>query len=575
MLLSEVFESIPKDKRVFAAQLFEAASDPLSHSDIRGALNDQLDDMHPGQCCVQDVFGDDQSGDVVYSKHDPKTYSTQMMKAPYTLGTTNGKRTAEIDEESATNVVPRTTYEEEADDDDSMVSMEASRKREKLYKVLPTYERFISKGERDAADAGSFAGKGKSFPILKPGDVKAAVSSMGRAGSDNHSTGTLKKNIIAIAKKKGWGKYLPKAWQGGSESSNSDDNSNTSESRRASGNGPLKLMESSNWKEETLALIEASGAPSEMEIKLIAPGAGSSAFYPKEVLQRDGPRVFTKGTHVYVNHPTAAEEAARPEGDWHKLAGALSTDAYWKEDGKHGPGLYGKALFTSDYAPLVKEKAAFTGMSIRASGKAESGTKKNGLPVLTELTSAESVDIVTRAGAGGMVLSEAAKSANSNREVEDMNVEELNRLVESAVTKGVSSATAPLRERLLKADATTEAMRLLEGVALPAKAKELIMQNVVERGDIPATSDGELNTKKFREAVDAEMQRVGQLVSELSGGGRVFTMGQAEPSKQELKEAKRDKKAAKEARKGAVSIFESLGMDSEAAKIAARGREVA
>lgn len=535
--------------------LTEAVSDPLSHSDIRKALNDKLNDMHPNDdCWVVDTYGDDSSGDVVYQRDG------QLIKAPYSLGTTNGKRTAEIDEDSMTNVVPHTTYEEEADDDDSMASVESAAKKANLYTGLPTYERFIAKSERDAADPASFAGKGKSFPILKPGDVMAAVKSMGRAGSDNVGTGTLKKNIVAIAKKKGWTKYLPKAWQGGS------DDSAASEAQREGNQGPLKLVESSNWKEDTLALIEASGTPSEMEIKLIAPGAGSSAFYPKEVLQRDGPKVFTKGTHVYVNHPTAAEEAARPEGDWHKLAGALSTDAYWKEDGKHGPGLYGKALFTSDYAPLVKEKAAFTGMSIRASGKAESGAKKNGLPVLTELTSAESVDVVTRAGAGGMILREAARGANSNDEVENMTKEEVSRLVESAV----KDANKPLRERLLKADATAEAMKLLEGVSIPGSAKALIIENVLER-DIP-TKDGELDTKKFAEAVNTEARRIGSVLSEASGSGRVFQMGATEPTKADLKEAKQLKKAAKEERREAVSIFESLGMSPEAAKIAAKGR---
>src|SRR5271170_6601946 len=91
-------------------KFLEATSDPLSHSDIHKALNDQLDDMHPGQCCVMDVYGDDQSGDVVYHQSDGQG-GGQMYKAPYSLGKTNGKRTAEIDEESKTNVVPHTNYE--------------------------------------------------------------------------------------------------------------------------------------------------------------------------------------------------------------------------------------------------------------------------------------------------------------------------------------------------------------------------------------------------------------------------------------------------------------------------------
>ena len=78
---------------------------------------------------------------------------------------------------------------------------------------IPLVERFVSKAERDTMDEGDFAGKGKSFPIAKPGDIMAAVHSMGRAGSGNYGPAALKARIIAIAKKKGWTKYLPKAWR--------------------------------------------------------------------------------------------------------------------------------------------------------------------------------------------------------------------------------------------------------------------------------------------------------------------------------------------------------------------------
>src|ERR1035438_1263380 len=114
---------------------------------------------------------------------------------------------------NSTNVLPRTTYEEEADDDDNYASMmEAG-----LYTKgpIPLIERFISKGERDKMAPEDFAGKGKSFPINTPGDIAAAVHSMGRAGDKNVGASTLKSRIVAIAKRKGWEKYLPKTWQGG------------------------------------------------------------------------------------------------------------------------------------------------------------------------------------------------------------------------------------------------------------------------------------------------------------------------------------------------------------------------
>lgn len=583
--------SLTELQKKIALALYEATSDPLSHSDIHKALSDQLDDMHPGCCQVCDVFGDEDSGDVVYNQHDPKSGSTQLMKAPYKMGMTNGKRTAEVDEDSKTNVVPRTSYEEEADDDDSMVSTEARRisrqAREashafleslvaaKLYKSIPVYERFIAKSERDAADPSSFAGKGKSFPILKPGDVMAAVRSMGRAGSDNLGTASLKKNIISIAKKKGWGKYLPKAWQGGDSPSASDDNGSTTESRRTAGEGGIKLCETSVASLERIVVKEAKA---DYPIKLIAPGPGSSAFYPKEVLQRDGPKVFKAGTHVYLNHPTAAEESARPEGDVKNLAGVLTQDAVYHESHPQGPGLYGRMKVFADHAQTVEEKAPHVGMSIRASGKAESGTRKNGLPVLSELTSAESVDVVTRAGAGGMILSEAARSANSNQEVENMTVEEVQRLVESAVTKATKAATAPLRERLLASDATNLGIRLMEGVAISAEAKQYILSKAIGDGTQLPTLNGELDEKRFAETVNTEMRAVGAMLSSMGTGGRVLNMGGA-PSETQLKEArkteKQDKKALKEARRESRGIFQELGLSEDAAKFAARGREVA
>ncbi len=449
-----------------------------------------------------------------------------------------------VDCDNAVDVTPVTSYQEESDDDDHYASMEESFKRDGLYTALPLYERFISKDERSKADEGDFAGKGKSFPILKPEDVSAAVHAMGRAGDKNVGMSTLKSRIISIAKRKGWTKYLPKSWQG--------DSASASESRRTDAS-TLKLCESWDWKEDALSLIESSPNPMRMKIKLIQAGEGSSAFYPAEVLKRDGPKVFTKGTHIYINHPTSAEEAARPEGDWHKLAGALDGNAYWDENGPKGAALYGEALFTSDHAPLIKEKASITGMSIRASGVAESGAKKNGKPVLKELTSAESVDIVTRAGAGGMILTEAARSAANQQEVE-MTEADVKKLLEAERTKweaeGTAKALRQLTERALRGDAHVEGRKLLGNMSLTESARTMVLENVL-RFPVP-DKDGALDTAKFTEAVNEEAKRVAAVLSE-AGVGSVRGFGASAPllvmseADQEAKR-KRDKRALKEAK---------------------------
>ena len=541
----------------------------LSHSDICRSLSDALCDLFPNQYAyVRDVFGDDESGDVIYCRGND-TY-----KASYEIGLANGNRTTTIDTANEICVLPRTVYDVEADEDDHMASMSSDADVDEALKTetiferfpgskawhVPLRERFISKAERDAADSSDFAGKGKSYPILKPGDVMAAVHAMGRAGSDNKSTNALKAAIIRIAKRKGWTKYLPKAWQGGDDAKEAKGKETTV--------GTLVLVESA----ATLETIVLKEAKADYGIKLIAPGKGSSAFYPKEVLERDGPKVFKAGTHVYLNHPTQAEEAARPEGDVNNLAGVLTTGAVYQENGTSGPGLYARMKVFADHAQTVEEKAPHVGMSIRASGIAESGKSKDGLPVLKELTHAESVDVVTRAGAGGLILQESAATAAITTQeaatmAETLTAEQATKLIEA----GIAKANAPLLERLRKSDATDEARKILESVSLPVAAKTRIIERSV--ANIPL-KDGEIDIAKLRETVVAEAKSEGEYLASITGSGRVVGMGPTIVTEADEKSARKaEKKRLKEAkrlREGGRDAFEALGMPKQAAKLAAR-----
>ncbi len=520
-------------------------STALSQRDICSRLSDALRDIGNDEgeyYYIVDIFGDDQSGDVVFS------CDGNLKQASYEFSAVNGKQVAAIDMEGAIDVMPRTTYEPEADDEDHYAGMEEAFKKANLYTELPLYERFISKSERDNMSSSNFAGKGKSFPINKPGDVMAAVRSMGRAGSGNYDAGTLKRNIIRIAKKLGFTKYLPKAWQG---------------------DGGKEARKPSEHQAEEISVIESAStidqivlqeARSDYEIKLIAPGKGSSAFYPKEVLQRDGPQVFKAGTHVYLNHPTAAEEAARPEGDVKNLAGVLTTDASYHENHAKGPGLYARMKVFADHAQTVEEKAPHVGMSIRASGRAESNQKRDGLPVLTHLTHAESVDVVTRAGAGGMILTEAARNAENTGEE---NMDDTKRLIEAALQ--------PVYSRQRRDDARAEASRLLDGITLPDAAKQRIVERVVSSIDVSKDVDA----KQLRESVIAEAKAEGEYLAEVTGAGRVFGMGSgpvAESKPLSKKERKALKESKKEYKREARAIFEELGLTEVAAKHAAQGR---
>ena len=329
------------------------------------------------------------------------------------------------------------------------------------------------------------------------------------------------------------------------------------------GGDALSLVESA----ATVEAIVLREARADYEIKLIAPGKGSSAFYPAEVLRRDGPNVFGVGTHVYVNHPTVAEEAARPEGDVRNLAGVLTSAAQYHESHAKGPGLYARMKVFADHGAMVEEKAPHVGMSIRAAGIAESGRKQDGLPVLKELTRAESVDVVTKAGAGGMILTESAKPAEiQTQEAAGMTEAEAKKLIEAAV----SAATAPLRERAIKGDAREEATRLLETVTLPQAAKIRIVERSI--ANLPVTADGALDSAKLREMVVAEAKAEGEYITSITGGVGVRGMGVAPPAPPKPEDIAAREARAKQELAEDVALYEALGMDRKAAEFAAQGR---
>jgi hypothetical protein len=541
----------------------QEASAGLSATDTASRLRDALDDAHRGTgsyaSYITHYDQGDGSGEVHY------LCDGDEFMAPYEIHSDGDSAPeAAVDTGSRYKVKSHTVTKPVSDEADHYAMMEESEKLitagPALYWQTPEYqdflalmERYISKSERTSADASDFAGKGKSFPILKPEDVMAAVRSMGRAGSANLGPSGIKARIIAIAKRKGWTKYLPKSWQGG------DDAKEGAAGTRAP--GTLELVESA----ATLEPIVLKEARSDYEIKLIAPGRGSSAVYPAEVLKRDGPRVFKSGTHVYLNHPTAAEEAARPEGDVKNLAGVLTTDAQYHEAHAKGPGLYARMKVFADHAQTVEEKAPHVGMSIRAAGIAESNKTEGGLPVLKELSHAESVDVVTRAGAGGLILTEAARPANSPNQEDsaDMDAEQLKKLQETVTAQ--AALNARLLERAIKGDAREQATRILKTTTLIEAARERVVESVLR--DVPI-KDGALDTEAFTTRVNEAAKAEGAYVASIMGSGRVTGMG-APVVPIDAKEAERKAEERKQLRESRVKSYMDLGLPKAAAEAAA------
>lgn len=490
------------------------------HGNVRAALSQAISDGHRDSGnygYYVDHSGDGASGDVIYQS------GGKLKKAPYTGTKADGKSTWAVNMEKAKPVTAVTSYKE------SGAGSAAVAADDSTSRIPPSSDQ----SDRSAYRSSDTDGK-RSTDATRESGNRAADQPNARAGERDNG--------------------------GQRESVGSRDTLHNS----------LQLIESAS----TLENIVLREARADYEIKLIAPGDGSSAHYPEAVLKRDGPKVFGAGTHVYLNHPTAAEEAARPVGDVKNLAGVLTTGAVYHETHTKGPGLYARMKVFADHGTLVEEKAAHVGMSIRASGIAEAGQKKNGLPVLKQLTSAESVDVVTRAGAGGRILTESANGPKKG-EVE-MDEAQIKALIESGIKTGLAAhkdnVVLGLLERARKGDATVIATRTLASVTLAEASKQRVIDSVL-RGEIPVTEAGAVDETKLVELVNAEAKREGAYVAQLLGSGRITGMGAA-PVQIDEAERKRQDEAAKAQEVDAVEVFTRFGLTEAQAKAAA-GREAA
>ncbi len=410
-------------------------------------------------------------------------------------------------------------------------------------------ERKIPMSVRKTYSRGDFAGKGTSFPIKKAEDVAAALKSIGRAGADNYDAATLKRNILRIAKRKGF--PIPKADQ------------KEMDSEKASGNAnPVSEAANAELLGDFVSLRESAvDADGNAMVKIIAPGWGSSGYYSPEVLKRDGPLVFTEGTKMFWNHQTAAEEAARPEGDLDDLASKLTGRAVYMEAGSDGPGLYAPVSVYGPYREPINELAGDIGVSIRASGRAINGEAegKTG-PIIERIVQAKSIDYVTTPGAGGKVLQlfEAARSRNSKRTETEMDKQLLERV----------SALETTNQQLLKEAALREAGDYLDRAiadkakALPAVSRIRVRAELLKAAPL---KENRLDIQAFDKQIAEAIAEEARYVAQISGAGEIRGMGSAPTAD--------DTKQLAEAETDLAGAFADFGMSESAAKRAAAGRK--
>lgn len=301
-------------------------------------------------------------------------------------------------------------------------------------------------------------------------------------------------------------------------------------------------------------LSEAIGDDGSAQVRIIAPGWGSTGYYDPDVLRRDIPEVFPEGTHMYLDHPSMSEEEDRPERSVRDLAGVTTSMPTWQEHGPHGPGMYAAARVFSPFRDHLDEISPHIGVSIRGRGEVEHGTAPDGQegPIVRSIRHGDSVDFVTRAGAGG-AISEALRRIEESRRHNDPppngggeggndmpELAEVQRERDDAVRERDEAVTERDQARSDLDEARRENDRLRERVlthdargfvgdlfAYDDRLTERAQRRVIESAvrDIPTTEDDELDRDGLAERVDELYREEVDYLAEVTGSGRIRDMG--------------------------------------------------
>jgi hypothetical protein len=320
-------------------------------------------------------------------------------------------------------------------------------------------------------------------------------------------------------------------------------------------------------------------------VKIIQPGWGSSGYYPAEVLERDGPKIFTKGTKMYWNHQTPQQEAERPEGDLNNLAAELVTDARYQANGAAGAGLYADAKVFEAYKSHVDDLAPHIGVSIRAMGKVQHGVAEGREgAIISELTNKKSVDFVTAPGAGGQILSlfEAARTVRADKkttttesveqnnfeEARNMEKKEFEALQESVATlqttvSTVTDENARLKEALALMGAKDVVNAALANLPLPDVTKARLLESLPRTAPM---KDGVLDVETFKTKITEAVKVEVDYLTKAAGLGTIRGLGESSSGDDaEFDEAKQQGELE--------AAFAGMGLSESGVKIAAGGRK--
>ncbi len=257
-------------------------------------------------------------------------------------------------------------------------------------------------------------------------------------------------------------------------------------------------------------------APLTMRVKLIRPGWGNlkdNHYYPPEVLRRDA-RVF-EGKKMYTTDHVQGEKSERTE------VSVIEAIEGFEDDGSP---IARVKVFDPGFAEKVRNRAKAGVLYMLECSVLGAGTAKpftlDGRKgkIIESITDAESVDWVTRAGAGGHAL-EIAEAQKTNQEGANMADEKEN--VEVTQTEQVQLEIAPVVEAEQPAPAE------------PTRLSEVEVSTLLEAEKrLPAASRVRLAESTYTDgdAVQTAITKELEYLKEALGSGQPFGLGASKPA---------------------------------------------
>jgi len=306
---------------------------------------------------------------------------------------------------------------------------------------------------------------------------------------------------------------------------------------KESNGGPVELIG------DVIPLVEAKAVNKDgiARVRIISPGQGTSGYYPGEVLQKAAP--LFANVQTFWDHPTASEEAERPERSLRDLAGKIVGTPAWEANGPAGPGIYADVQVFEPYRQAVQELAPHIGMSIRATGRYQNGEAEGKKTrIITGIESVRSVDFVTQAGRGGEVLQlfeaarggQAYKNTKEDQQVTDQEEKALREALAAAEAKVneltearavLTGENARLREALLLREARDFVGAELAKVEnLPDLTKTRLAESLAAK---PVVKDGQIDREAYATAIQEAANAEAEYLAKVTGQGQIRGMGTA------------------------------------------------